>query len=227
MLARATVPVLCYHQIRDFTPDDGPEARSLTCPPALLERHLQALTGAGMQPVTSTQLVDHVELGRPLPPRPVAISFDDASEGQFTNALPILQRLSMPATFFVMTVVLDKPKWLSRDQVRQLDRAGMTIGVHTWDHHPVTGYTGADWDIQLQQPKAELEQIVGHGLDLFAYPYGAWNAEALPHTQEAGYRAAFQLTDEPLDPQRPLATLRRLLVLSSWDEKDLLDRLQA
>ena len=226
MLARDTVPVLCYHQVREFTPDDGPGARSLTCPPTLLERHLRALTAAGMQPVTSPQLVDHVQFGTPLPPRPVVISFDDASEGQFTNALPILQRLSMPATFFIMTVVLDKPEWLSRDQVRLLHRAGMTIGVHTWDHHPVTKYTGADWATQLQQPKAELEQIVGHELNLFAYPYGAWNAEALPHVEKAGYRAAFQLSDEPLDPQRPLFTLRRLLISSAWNEKALLARLQ-
>jgi peptidoglycan/xylan/chitin deacetylase (PgdA/CDA1 family) len=226
MLARATVPVLCYHQIRDVTPDDGPLNRSLTCPPGLLERHMRTLTGAGMQPVTSPQLVDHVQFGTPLPPRPVVISFDDASEGQFTNALPVLERLSMPATFFVMTVVLDKPNWLSREQVRMLDRAGMTIGAHTFDHHPVTEYTGTDWAAQLQRPKAELEQILGHPLDLFAYPYGAWNAQALPHVQDAGYRAAFQLSDQPPDPQRPLFTLRRILMSSQWNEKDLLARLQ-
>ncbi len=33
-----------------------------------------------------------------------------------------------------MTVVLDKPGRLSRRQVGALDRGGMTIGVHTWDH---------------------------------------------------------------------------------------------
>lgn len=218
--------MLCYHQIREFTADDGPVSRSLTCPPELLERHLRALTAAGLQPVTSTRYVDHVQLGKPLPPRPVVVSFDDASAGQFTNALPILQRLSVPATFFVMTVVLDKPNWLSRDQVRQIDRTtGMTVGVHTWDHHPVTTYSGDDWAVQLQRPKAELEQLVGHELDLFAYPYGSWNAAALPHVQQAGYRAAFQLRDQPVDPQQPLLTLRRLLMDSRWNEQELLARL--
>ena len=64
------------------------------------------------------------------------VSFDDASGGQYTDALPILQRLGVPATFFVMTVVLDRPNWLSRDELRELDAAGMTIASHTWDHHP-------------------------------------------------------------------------------------------
>jgi hypothetical protein len=39
-----------------------------------------------MHPVTSTQLVDHLGLGAPLPGKPVVVSFDDASGGQFTTA---------------------------------------------------------------------------------------------------------------------------------------------
>jgi peptidoglycan/xylan/chitin deacetylase (PgdA/CDA1 family) len=227
ILQRSTVPALCYHQVREYSAADSGGARSLICPPAVLERHLRALSEAGMQPVTSTQLVDHLEWGAPLPPRPVMISFDDASAGHFSAALPILQRLEIPATFFIMTVVLDKPGWLSRDQVRRLDHAGMTIGVHTWDHHRVTTYTGPDWARQLERPKAELEDLVGHRLEMFAYPYGAWNSAVLPHVQQAGYRAAFQLTDQPPDPQQPLLTIRRVLTSSGWDTDALLARLRA
>jgi peptidoglycan/xylan/chitin deacetylase (PgdA/CDA1 family) len=226
ILRRSTVPVLCYHQVREQTAADSAGARPLICPPGMLEGHLRALTEAGMQPVTSTQLVDHLELGTALPDKPVMLSFDDASGGQYTNALPILQRLGMPATFFVMTVVLDRPNWLSRDDVRALDAAGMTIASHTWDHHPVTKYGDQDWPTQLEKPRAQLEQIVGHDVDLFAYPYGLWNTAALPHVQAAGYRAAFQLTGQPPDPQRPLLTIERVLVPSSWDNQTLLTRLR-
>ena len=226
ILQRSTVPVLCYHQVREQTAADSAGARPLICPPGMLEGHLRALTEAGMQPITSNQLVDHLELGTALPDKPVMLSFDDASGGQYTNALPILQRLGMPATFFVMTVVLDRPNWLSRDEVRALDAAGMAIAAHTWDHHPVTKYGDKDWPIQLEKPRAQLEQIVGHDVDLFAYPYGLWNTAALPHVQAAGYRAAFQLTGQPPNPQRPLLTIQRVLVPSSWDNQTLLTRLR-
>jgi peptidoglycan/xylan/chitin deacetylase (PgdA/CDA1 family) len=222
ILQRSTVPVLCYHQIREPTGGDSAGARPLICPPGVLNGHLRVLTEAGMQPVATTQLVDHLELGTPLPPRPVVITFDDASAGQYTVALPILQRMGIPATFFIMTVVLGKPNWLSRDQVRRLDQAGMTVGVHTWDHRPVTNYTEQDWAIQLQRPKAELEEIIGHTVDQFAYPYGLWNPPALPHVQLPG---AFQLSGQPPNPQRPLLTVRRVLVPSSWDGHTLLTRL--
>jgi peptidoglycan/xylan/chitin deacetylase (PgdA/CDA1 family) len=225
ILQRGTVPVLCYHQIREQTAADSASARPLICPPSVLEGHLRALIEAGTRPVTSTQLVDHLELGTPLPDMPVMLSFDDASGGQYTNALPILLQLGIPATFFVMTVVLDRPNWLSRDDVRELDAAGMAIASHTWDHHPVTKYAEADWATQLEKPRAQLEQIIGRTVDLFAYPYGLWNTAALPHVQAAGYRAAFQLTGQPPDPQQPLLTIRRVLVPSSWDNHTLLTRL--
>ena len=225
--ARSTVPVLCYHQIREYTAADGPGARPLICPPGVLARQLEGLLEAGMHPVAGDALVDHLQLGTPLADKAVLVSFDDASGGQYTNALPILQRLGIPATFFVMTVVLDRPNWLSRDDVRALDTAGMTIASHTWDHHPVTKYGEKDWATQLEKPRAELERIVDHDVDLFAYPYGLWNRAALPHVQAAGYRAAFQLADQPQDAALPLLTIRRVLTLPTWDVPTLLTRLAA
>jgi peptidoglycan/xylan/chitin deacetylase (PgdA/CDA1 family) len=180
-----------------------------------------------MHPVSGQALVDHLELGTPLPEKPVMLSFDDASGGQFTHALPLLQRMGMPATFFIMTVVLDRPNWLSRDDIRTLDAAGMTIAGHTWDHHPVTKYGKQDWATQLEKPRELLEQIVGHGVDLFAYPYGLWNQAALPHVQAAGYRAAFQLTDQPQDPRLPLLTVQRVLPHGGWDAATVLDSITA
>jgi peptidoglycan/xylan/chitin deacetylase (PgdA/CDA1 family) len=141
----------------------------------------------------------------------VLLTFDDASKGQVSRALPLLRAHHFTATFFVMTVVLGKPGWMTRADVRTLDRAGMTIGAHTWDHHPVPQYSGADWARQIDEPTRELEQIVGHRIGVFAYPFGLWSASAFPHLRNARLRAAFQLADK-LDRGHPLYTLRRIIV---------------
>jgi peptidoglycan/xylan/chitin deacetylase (PgdA/CDA1 family) len=125
--------------------------------------------------------------------------------------LPILRRHHFVATFFVMTVVLDKAGWLSRREVRDLDRAGMTIAAHTWDHHPVTQYAAADWQRQLIEPRDELARIVGHPVRLFAYPDGLWSPAAFPQLQRARFTAAFQLAGK-LDGADPRWTLRRIIV---------------
>ena len=88
-----------------------------------------------------------------------------------------------------------------------------------------TGRTGSP--ATTSAPRAELERIVGHDVDLFAYPYGLWNQAALPHVQAAGYRAAFQLADQPQDAAQPLLTIRRVLTLPTWDVPTLQRQLAA
>ena len=224
LAARADVPVLTYHQVRDWRPTDSPTARQLITPPRRFAAQLDALARAGYTTISGTQLLQHLLRGAPLPPRPLLLTFDDASQGQYTNALPILRRHRFVATFFVMTVVLDKPHWLSRAQVQTLDRMGMTIGAHTWDHRPVPGYAGQDWQLQLVRPARELARIVGHPVRLFAYPYGRWDRVAFPHLERAGYQAAFQLAG-PIDPTGPQWTIRRIMVPPTWSTATLLRRI--
>jgi peptidoglycan/xylan/chitin deacetylase (PgdA/CDA1 family) len=222
--ARAHIPVLTYHQVRDWRPSDSPAARQLITPPAVFAAQMDALAHAGYATISGTRLVDHLLTGAPLPPKPLLVTFDDASQGQYTNALPILRRHRFVATFFVMTVVLDKPHWLSRAQVRRLDRLGMTIAAHSWDHQPVPTYHGPDWRIQLVRPAGELGRLVGHPVRLFAYPYGRCTRTAFPKLRQAGYVAAFQLAG-PMDPTGPQWTIRRIMVAPTWSMATLLGRI--
>ena len=209
--ARARIPVLCYHQIRNPTSADGAAARPYIVRPSAFAAQMGALARAGYTTITGDQLVDHLARGAPLPAKPVLLTFDDGSAGQYTNAFPVLRRRHFRATFFIMTVVLGQPGWLTRRQVRALDQAGMTIGAHTWDHKPVPQYTGPDWHTEVSEPTRELQRLVGHRIRLFAYPYGLHDNRAIPYLWRAGLRAAFQLA-ERVDRRHPLWTIRRIVV---------------
>src|SRR4051812_9411679 len=209
--ARARIPVLCYHQIRTPTGADGAQARPYIVRPSVFAAQMRALAEAGYSTVTGDQFLAHVARGAPLAHKPVLLTFDDASAGQYARALPVLRRHHFRATFFIMTVVLGKPGWLTRGQVRALDRAGMTIGAHTWDHKPVPQYTGTDWDTEVTAPTRELQRIGGHPTRLSAYPSALPAPAAPPPLGRAGLRPAFQLA-EPLDARHPLWTIRRIVV---------------
>lgn len=226
IFARATIPTLCFHQIREHTVDDGAYARTITTPPGVLTAQLQALKDGGRTPVTGQAVVEHLEFGTPLPDKPVLLTFDDGSETHYTAALPTLQALDFPAVFFPMTVVLDKPDWLSSDQLREIGTAGMEIGAHTWDHQRLDKLPADQWATQLAEPKATLESIVGHPVDLMAYPYGAWNAEAAAQVAAAGFRACWQLSDDT-DPITPMMTIRRIMPPPTWDGATLLAKLDS
>jgi peptidoglycan/xylan/chitin deacetylase (PgdA/CDA1 family) len=218
VLARAAdVPVLCWHQLRDWRAGDSASARAtLICPPAAFRAQLDALHAGGYTTISADEHLAHLTTGAPLPPKPVLLTLDDSQGSQITTGVPELARHSMRATFFVMTVPLGKPKWMSRDDVRRLHDAGHTVAAHTYDHHRADRYAGADWDTQLAKPRAELEAIVGAPVRHFAYPYGDWDAADFAHLDQAGYLTGYQLAEKPVDPTRPLLTLRRTLVGSTW-----------
>jgi peptidoglycan/xylan/chitin deacetylase (PgdA/CDA1 family) len=225
--ARATVPVLCWHQLRDWESADSDYARTLLiCPPAYFRAQLDALAEHGWNTINADQYLDHLTTGAALPDKPVMLSFDDSQGSQRTEGYPQLRKRGMTATFFVMTVVLDKPEWLSRADIREFAEHGMTIGAHTWDHHRVDRYHGKDWKIQLYRPRKMLEKLIGKPVVNFAYPYGAGNATVFRHLRAAGYRAAYQLEDRPLDPKNPLLTLRRQMVNSTWSGAELISHLE-
>jgi peptidoglycan/xylan/chitin deacetylase (PgdA/CDA1 family) len=223
--ARAKIPVLCYHQIRKQTAADSAQDRAYIVSPSVLASQMRALDEAGYTTITGEALYEHVALGAKLPPKPILLTFDDASAGQYSQVLPLLREHHFVATFFVMTVVLGKPGWLTRGQVRALDKAGMTIGAHTYDHKDVPSYSGEDWNTQLVEPGRELRKLVGHPVRLFAYPFGAYSAEAIRHLFEAGYRAAFQLA-EKFDRKHPLWNIRRIIV-PQISGKDLLREIRS
>ena len=209
--ARSHVPVLCYHQIRARTSADGAADRQYIVSPSVLDKQLQTLADAGYTPISGEDYVAHMARGKKLPRKPILLTFDDASDGQYTRALPILKKHRFIATFFVMTVVLGKPGWMTKGQVKALDRAGMTIGAHTYDHKAVPEYTAADYKTQFTDPGRELRRIVGHKVELFAYPFGSYSSNAIKPMFSAGYRAAFQLADK-LDKAHPLWSIRRIIV---------------
>jgi peptidoglycan/xylan/chitin deacetylase (PgdA/CDA1 family) len=223
---RATVPVLCYHQLRNWTGSDSQYNRvNLVCPPKYFRAHLDALAEEGWTTINPAQYLRHLTAGATLPRKPIMLSFDDGSASQAQEGLVQLAKRGMTGTFFVMTVVLGKPRWMSIRDIHRLADAGMTIGSHTWDHRPVSDLSGRDWTVQLEQSRETLRKASGQSVEHFAYPYGVVSAKAFRHLSKAGYKTAFQLKAKKVNPSAPLYTLRRSLAVSTWSGADLLKHL--
>jgi peptidoglycan/xylan/chitin deacetylase (PgdA/CDA1 family) len=218
--ARSSIPILCYHQIRDRTAADAAADRPYIMPPATFRRELDTLERDGYRTISPDELVAHLTTGARLPAKPVLLTFDDGVDDHYRVVLPELRRRGMKATFFPMTVVLGNPGFMTRGQLRRLDRAGMTIAAHSWDHHRVDEYSGDDWRIQITEPIRELQRIVGHRIRYFAYPFGLWKPEAFPRLRRAGIHAAFQLVERPIAFGAPLLTIRRKIASPDWTDRE-------
>lgn len=216
IMARKQVPILCYHQIRDFRPKDSERAKDYIVPPVKFAEQMKRLSDSGYHTVLPGQLMEHLQYGTALPENPVMIHFDDADLSQFEVAKPILDKYGFKACYFIMTVVLNKPGYMKKEHVKQLSDEGNVIGSHTWDHMNVKKMEEKDWQTQIGKPSRQLAEITGKPVEYFAYPFGLWNHDVASKLGEHGFKAAFQLS-EKRDSSLPLYTIRRVIVPGQWE----------
>ena len=218
--AGGEVPILCYHQVRNYTSKDGIEARTYTVTPEKFSAQMKMLYDSGYHSILPDDLYYWQTLGKPLPSKPVLITFDDNTLSQYLNALPVLEKYSFRAVFFIMTVSLNKPNYLTALQLKTLQQKGHEIGAHTWDHKNMKQYVDADWKIQLDNSFKTLEAITGKPIRYFAYPFGSWSQQGISELQKRGIRLAFILNTKR-DTANQLLTTRRLLVTGQASANNL------
>jgi peptidoglycan/xylan/chitin deacetylase (PgdA/CDA1 family) len=224
ILSRPEVPVLCYHQLRDFHPSDSKRAKDYVVPIANFQEQVKLLADSGYHSILPDQLYDYLLYGTPLPAKPVIISFDDTRLEHFTVALTELNKYGYKGVFFIMTVSLNRPGYMTKDQVKQLADEGHVIGLHTWNHKNVKTFTEEDWEIQVMKPWDQLKAITGKPVDYFAYPFGLWDKPGLEKIKQLGFKAAFQLSARR-DESSPLFTIRRMIIPGEWNSLSMQQRM--
>jgi len=168
ILNRPQVPILCYHQIRDWSPSDSKTAKDYIVPVNNFREQIKLLADNGYHTISPDQLYNYLLNGAPLPTKPVLISFDDSREEQYSIADKELSKYGFKGVYFIMTVSLNRPGYMTKEEVKQLSDEGNTIGSHTWNHSNVKKYVAADWVKQVDKPSQELEQITGKPVNYFA-----------------------------------------------------------
>lgn len=178
VLLRNAAVVVAFHRIQETDPSD-----SLTVDVAAFERHCRFFR-RHFQVVPLRDLVYRLEHGLRLD-RHLAITFDDGYRDNFHNARPVLEKLSLPATFFVVTDWIgsnvvpwwDKERgvqhpWMTWDEVRSLHRKGFEVGAHTQTHVDLGTVPPVEALEEILGARLALQQQIAAPVESFAYPYG-------------------------------------------------------
>jgi peptidoglycan/xylan/chitin deacetylase (PgdA/CDA1 family) len=183
------LPILMYHRIGPIAANIPAVTKTLTLTPADFAGQMEWLRANGYHAVSQLQVYQALEEGRPLPRRPVMITFDDGYRDVLWHAAPVLHRLHMPATEYVITGRISNgdPSFLTWPQLVRLERLGVTIGSHTVSHRDLTLMPPSEAFTELRDSRRALEQHLGHPVQWFAYPFGAENAAVVQLAERAGY----------------------------------------
>jgi len=162
--------ILTYHSL-----DDSESVVSI--PPSLFRRQMEFLAASGIPVVPLDQALHR--------PGSIAITFDDGFCNLLDHAVPVLERLRLPATIFVVSEfcgrnnnwpsqlhgVPDLPL-LSWDNLSALPPL-ISLGAHTMTHPDLRRLSAEECERELCECQGQIEQHLGRPVRCLAYPYGA------------------------------------------------------
>ncbi len=184
------LPIVMYHHVGHLPPKPDAIRRDLTVSPAEFEKQLQHFKAQAIETVDLDAVMDHLAGRATLPPKAVALTFDDGYDDNFEFAFPLLKQYGMTGTFFVTTGFIEKPGYVSWNQLKEMAARGMSIQAHSVDHSDLTAVSPAQLNRQLTEPKQTLEEGLGVAVRFLAYPAGKFNRGVIQATRNAGYQAA-------------------------------------
>ncbi len=185
-----TTPVLVYHTIGPINAGDSASVKRFKVTPETFEKQLQYLKDNNYTTLTFGSFADMITKGEDVPPKTVVLTFDDALDTQYANAYPLLKKYGMTGTFFVYTIVLGHKKFMTWDQVIEVDKAGIEIGSHTKSHAYLIKADEAALAEELAGSKKTIEEKLGHPITTLAYPFYQFNEGVEAAVKAAGYVAA-------------------------------------
>ncbi len=104
--------VLIYHRV-----NDAPSPFMIDCVPTALFDGMMAYLARHFDVIGLGEIVDRLRAEEPLPPRAVAITFDDGYEDNYLHAFPVLKARGLEAAFFVTAGLVERPGALWFDEV--------------------------------------------------------------------------------------------------------------
>jgi peptidoglycan/xylan/chitin deacetylase (PgdA/CDA1 family) len=198
LLLRGKAVVVAFHSI---TPERSDGA--LRCSVKDFERYC-AFFANHMRTETFAALIGRLRGHQPLGGE-LVITFDDGYADNAELAAPVLERWSLPATFFVATGFMEsqqqafwdrdaglESRWMSWQQVVQLAKMGHEIGAHTVAHADLGAVSLPETESELRRARDEIQARIGTAPIHFAVPFGRAFAaleQAISIATNLGYKS--------------------------------------
>lgn len=182
-VASAGLPILTYHSLDE-------SGSVISTAPSLFQRQMASLAGSGYQTLTLSEAARYLASGEAWPEKSVVLTFDDGYENVYREALPVLVGYGFRATIFPIAEYcgrcLDAPgmadtvgrrPFMDWPTIREMHGYGIEFGAHTLSHPHLTQIPLREAEREIVASKHQVEDCLGEAVEVFAYPYGSYNAQ--------------------------------------------------
>lgn len=223
------VPILMYHDV-------GATADSPWCVPEQTFRsQMTSLRAQGYKTILPSDIPAHFKWGKPLPRKPIIITFDDGYLGNLTVIEPILKENGLQAMIYLITGQVAETAAARREYegkkclvwpevLAMQKRRTFAFGGHSHSH----GNLAASGE-PLPDIAECLRQLKQHGIHrpyAFCYPFGQYKPDTIKAVQEAGFQTAVVCEDvaASIGPATNLFALPRVSVMGGKHDFKLLKK---
>lgn len=154
------------------------------------------------------------------PAQGLSFAFDDGNASDVELALPILQAHGLSARFFILTGRIDRPGYLTAEDVVRLHSAGMLIGSHGLDHRDWRTVTDSELRSETVDSRAILAGLTGAPVTEAACPFGSYDRRVLRALRAAGYERVFTSDGGP--GTTGASVMPRTSISKAWPLEDWL-----
>jgi peptidoglycan/xylan/chitin deacetylase (PgdA/CDA1 family) len=184
-LKNISTPILMYHHIRDFNDPNDKIGTNLSVPPQRFAEQLDLIKSSGYTTITFNDLEKNN-----IPAKAIILTFDDGYKNFYENAYPELKKRGMVGVVFVITQDIGKDQYMSVQEIKEVNEAGIEIGSHTISHPDLRNLSKDRAAKEVTESKQSLESILSNKVISFCYPSGKFTDETLLIVKDAGYKYA-------------------------------------
>lgn len=204
------LPVLMYHEVKRQAPGKD------SILPEEMESDLRYLARAGYTTVLMEDICAYVYSGKPLPEKPILLTFDDGYANNYRYLFPLLREYGAKAVINVIGKSADEFSLLPEEggpyvhagwkQLLEMRDSGLVeLQGHSYDlHHNDAsgrgcarnwGETDATYEQRIRGDLDRMQETLylhsGTPASAFAYPYGFYNDTLEGMLAEMGIKATF------------------------------------
>lgn len=205
------VPIIMYHSILK----DPSRSNKYTVTPTVLEEDLKYIKDKGYTTVTIADLISYVYDDKPLPEKPIVLTFDDGHYNNYGYLFPLLEKYDMKAVISIVGSYTDKftktdeanlnYSYLRWKDIKELmDTGRIEFQNHTYNLHSNTGKrigtkkikgeTDEHYKNVLEEDILKLQQEFKENTNYipqcFTYPFGGISNASLDIIKELGFKAS-------------------------------------
>lgn len=191
------LPILMYHGILKDTKLQG----DYVIAPYQFEEDLKMLKEKGYHTVTVNNLIDYVYSGKPLPEKPVMLTFDDGYYNNYIYAYPLLKKYECSAVISPIAYYSEYYSSLDQKpsasyfhctwrQLEEMQESGLVeIQNHSYNMHSQSGRQGIqrkkgegsdEYKLAVKEDILKSQEMLHEKLGIypqaFVYPFGEYNS---------------------------------------------------